>query len=340
MREPATLRSWSPWQALYGAGHRVRRWWFQSRHLRLPRPVISIGNLHWGGSGKTPLTAALAGHLIASGRRVAILSRGYGRNDRQVRVVSTGDGPLLGPSVAGDEPVLLAGEVPGAAVIVAPQRYAAGRHAMERLDPPPDVFLLDDGFSHLTLARDLDLLVLPAADPLGGARLWPSGRLREPLASAAWADALLLSGGSASAAETLAASLLSFGFSGPAFGCARRFSPPRRVTGEPLAEGARVLLVSGIARPMEFEAAAARQRLTIVGALAFDDHHRYPEASLREIETAFRSGGAEVVLATAKDRVKLLGRLDLPLAELPLHVAPDPSFWTWFDGRLGEIEAQ
>jgi tetraacyldisaccharide 4'-kinase len=334
------LRSLSPWQALYAGGHRLRRRWFDARAARLPRPVISIGNLHWGGSGKTPLTAAVAAHLVSRGRRVAILSRGYGRKDRQVRIVSTGDGPLLGPSVAGDEPVLLAGEVPGAAVIVAPRRYDAGRHAMERLDPPPDLFVLDDGFSHLALARDLDLLVLPSADPLGGGRLWPSGRLREPLASAATADALVLSGGSQSAAAAVAATLGTFGFSGPGFGCERLFAPPRRVTGEPLADGARVLLVSGIARPAEFESAAACRGLTIVAALSFDDHHRYPEASLREIDAAFRSAGAEVVLATAKDRVKLLGRLDLPLAELPLSVAPDPAFWPWLDARVGAFESR
>jgi tetraacyldisaccharide 4'-kinase len=335
--DPA-LRSLSPWQALYSSGHRLRRLWFGSRAARLPRPVISIGSLHWGGSGKTPLTAAVAAHLATTGRRVAILSRGYGREDRQVRIVSTGNGPLLGPSVAGDEPVLLAGEVPGAAVIVAPRRYDAGRHAMERLDPPPDVFVLDDGFSHLALARDLDLLVLPSADPLGGARLWPGGRLREPLASAAAADALLLSGGDSNAARAVASTLGGFGFAGPGFGCERLFAPPRRITGEPLDDGARVLLVSGIARPAEFESAVARRALTVVAALSFADHHRYPEASLREIEAAFHSAGAEVVLATAKDRVKLFGRLDLPLAELPLRVAPDPDFWLWLDARVDGVE--
>ena len=324
----------SPWQAFYAAAHRLRRRWYASRSAHLPRPVISVGNLHWGGSGKTPLTAAIAEHLVAGGARVAILSRGYGRRDRQVRIVSIGEGPLLGPSVAGDEPVLLAGEVPGAAVIVAPERYAAGRHAMERLDPPPDIFVLDDGFSHLGLARDIDLLVFPAADPLAGAKLWPGGRLREPLASVAHADAVLLSGGSQAEAHALAARLSEFGFTGPGFGCERRFEPPRRVTGGPVPNGARVLVVSGIARAGEFESAVGQLDLTLCGALAFGDHHPYPEASLREIETAYAGGAAEMVLTTAKDRVKLLGRLDLPLAELPMRVAPDASFWPWLEAKV------
>lgn len=334
---PKRLRSRSPWQALYGAAHRLRRSLNAKRVSRLPRPVISIGNLHWGGSGKTPLTAALARHLVAGGANVAILSRGYGRRDKQVRIVSTGEGPLLGPSVAGDEPVLLAGEVRGAAVIVAPERFDAGRHAMERLDPAPDFFVLDDGFSHIQLARDLDLLVFPAADPLAGARLWPGGRLREPLASAAHADALLLSGGSQADAETLAASLGQFGFEGPGFGCERSYEPARRTTGERLPSGARVLLVSGIARAADFELAVGGLDFTVCGALAFGDHHGYPEASLRQIATAFADSAAEVVLTTSKDRVKLLGRLDLPLAELPLQVAPDSAFWPWLDGKLAEL---
>jgi tetraacyldisaccharide 4'-kinase len=323
----------SPWQWLYGAAHGWRRRWYCHRARRLPRPVISIGNLHWGGSGKTPLTAAIARHFVAAGRHVAILSRGYGRRDQQVRIVSRGQGPLLGPLVAGDEPVLLAGEAPGAAVIVAPRRHDAGRHAMERLDPPPDLFLLDDGFSHLALHRDVDLLVFPRHDPLGGGRLWPGGRLREPLSAACHADALLVEGEPADAAR-LAATLAPRGFRGPAFAFSRQVAAARRVDGGALAPGARVLLVSGVARPQAFQAAVEALDLEIVAALAFADHHAYPAASRREIETAYAAGGAECVLTTSKDRVKLLGRLDLPLAELPLRVVPDAALWPWLDDRL------
>lgn len=327
----------SIWQGVYGVAHRLRRRWYRDRQSILPRPVVSVGNLHWGGSGKTPLTAAVATRLVADGYRVAILSRGYGRRDRQVRVVSIGEGPLLGPSLAGDEPVLLAGEVPGAAVIVAPERYEAGRHAMERLDQPPDLFLLDDGFSHLRLARDLDVLVMPADDPLGGGRLWPGGRLREPLAATAHADAIILNGGSQGAAEDLAESLRDFGFAGRGFGCAREFDAPRRVTGELVQPGARVYVVSAIARPHIFEKAIQDLDVEIAGALIFPDHHAYPEASLREIRAAVKTSGAELILTTAKDRVKLLGRLDLPLAELPMRAAPDGGFWAWLRKRMREL---
>src|SRR3954449_3514798 len=107
MKAPSPPKS--PWQLFYGGVHFLRRRWYGARARHLPRPVISVGNLHWGGSGKTPLVAAIAAHLRDRGLAVCILSRGYGSQGRGVRVVSAGEGPLLGPLVAGDEPVLLAG---------------------------------------------------------------------------------------------------------------------------------------------------------------------------------------------------------------------------------------
>jgi tetraacyldisaccharide 4'-kinase len=336
LEPPAPARS--PWQLLYGAGHALRRRWWRRRARRLPVPVVSVGNLHWGGAGKTPLVAALAEHLRDRGLAVAILSRGYGRRDRGVRLVSVGEGPLLGPTVAGDEPVLLAGALRGVAVVVGPDRWQAGRHALERLAPPPRVLLLDDGFSHLALARDLDLLAFPAADPFGGGRLWPGGRLREPLASARHADAVLLTGAAtAEAARRLARELRRWEFHGPGFACPIHALPPRTATGDPLPRAARVLLVSGIARPEAFAAAARAAGLIVRAEVAFPDHHAYEARSLARIAEAFRASGASWVLATAKDQVKLLGRLDLPLAELPLEAELERAFWSWFDERLEAI---
>lgn len=320
----------SPWQLFYGGAHRLRWRWYRERARRLPRPVVSVGNLHWGGSGKTPLTAALAGHLRDRGFAVCILSRGYGGKGEGVRVVSTGEGPLLGPLVAGDEPVLLAGELPGVAVVVGPDRHEAGLHALRRLEPAPDLFLLDDGFSHLRLSRDLDLVAFPAADPFGGGRLFPSGRLREPLAAMTRAHAAILTGtDDVNAARELAEALRPYGFTGPGFASATRPGAPR------LAPGARVFLVTAIARPENFMATVRSQGFDIAGELRFPDHHAYPPASLQRIAEAFRTSGAETVLTTSKDRVKLHGRLDVPLAELPIRAEPEPAFWEWLDGKIG-----
>jgi tetraacyldisaccharide 4'-kinase len=256
-----------------------------------------------------------------------------------VRVVSTGEGPLLGPLVAGDEPVLLAGELPGVAVVVGPDRHRDGEQALRRLEPVPDLFLLDDGFSHLRLHRDLDLVAFPAADPFGGGRLYPSGRLREPLAAMARAHAAILTG--ASAAEpgggALAEALRPCGFTGPGFVSRTVPGAAARLEGGELSRGARVFLVTAIARPAAFAATARALGFEIAGELAFPDHHRYPAESLARIADAWRASGAEAVLTTSKDRVKLHGQLGLPLAEIPIHAEPEPAFWEWLDGELERL---
>jgi tetraacyldisaccharide 4'-kinase len=332
----------SPWQLLYGGAHRLRRRWYAARARALPRPVVSVGNLHWGGSGKTPLVAAIAAHLRDGGDgglAVCILSRGYGSTGKGVRVVSAGDGPLLAPQEGGDEPVLLASLLPGVAVVVGPDRHVAGLEALRRLAPAPDLFLLDDAFSHLALRRDLDLVAFPAADPFGGGRLFPSGRLREPLAAVARADAAILTGAQevGSLGADLAAALRPHGFAGPGFASVTRQGAPAWTGGGELAPGTRVFLVTAIARPETFVATARSLGLDVAGELHFPDHHPYPQASLDRLAAAWRASGATGVLTTAKDRVKLQGRLDLPLAELPIRADPEPAFWEWLDAAVARI---
>ena len=337
VKSPSRPRS--PWQLFYGGAHRLRHAWYRKRAQRLPRPVLSVGNLHWGGGGKTPLTAALAAHLRDRSYSVAILSRGYGSRGEGVRLVSRGEGPLLGPGLAGDEPVLLAGLLPGVAVVVCPDRYLAGLHALERLNPAPDLFLLDDGFSHLRLHRDLDLLAFPAADPFAGGRLPPGGLLREPMASSARAHAAVLTGFCDDGlGDELAQALAPHGFTGRGFVAPTRIETPRTVPGgEALTPGSRVLLVSAIARPEGFVAAVEAQGFDIAAHLTWRDHHTYPDESLASIAKTFEESDAVAVLTTSKDRVKLQGRLELPLAELPVCAEPEPAFFQWLDEKVSEL---
>jgi len=332
-------RARSPWQRLYSAAHAVHRHWWAERRRTLPAPVISVGNLHWGGTGKTPLVAALAEHLRDHGLRLAILSRGYGRRDSRVRVVSDGEGPLLGPLLAGDEPVLLAGMLPGVAVVVGSDRFDAGRQALERLQPAPELFLLDDGFSHLRLARQLDLVALPAGDPFGGGKLAPGGRLREPLTAISRADAVILTGAE-NGAEGLAESLRPAGFEGRAFASRTRSLPARLRSGEPMPAGARVVAVAAIARPERFLDAAGAQGIEPAATLTLPDHHAYPQPTLERIAALVREHRADYVLTTGKDAVKLHGRLDPPLAELPIRAEPERAFWAWLDGRLDQLAVE
>jgi len=336
----APTASRSPWQRLYAAAHARRRRRAAATAERLPRPVVSIGNLLWGGGGKTPMAIALARHLASGGARVAVLSRGYRRSSRGPRIVSRGQGPCVAVAAAGDEPHLMARELPGVAVLVGERRAEAGRLALSELDPAPDLFLLDDGFSHVALARDLDLLLFPTADPFGGGRLWPSGRLREPLASARHADAAVLTGLLApdpDAGDALARALAPHGFSGTGFAAGVRHGTARDADGVAMPAGAPVVAVAGIARAGSFFDAAERLGYLLRERLAFADHHDYPESSVRAIARAVRSGLAVGVLTTGKDLPKLAGRLTCPVYELPFAAEPEADLLSWLDRRVGEI---
>jgi tetraacyldisaccharide 4'-kinase len=226
-------------------------------------------------------------------------------------------------------------------VVVGADRYEAGQHALERIQPTPDLFVLDDGFSHLRLFRDLDLLAFPAADPYGGGLLLPTGRLREPLWAAARADAAILTGSEDAAAGDLATGLRVFGFKGRSF-VSRTVIQPIQWTHEipekPVPSGTRLVAVAAIARPEAFLQRAKESGVEIVDTLTFSDHHDYPLTSLKQIEHAVRAKGASGILTTSKDAVKLRGRLDMPLAELPIRAVPETTFWEWLDHSLKRID--
>ena len=152
--------------------------------------MVSVGNLTVGGTGKTPVTTCLARLLQDRGQRVAILSRGYGGQSRGVTCISDGQHLYHKPPEVGEEPYWLARSLPGVAVNTGACRYAAGLAAWEEFKP--DLFLLDDGFQHFQLHRDLDLVLLDAASPFGNGFLLPRGPLREPLTALAAAQALIL----------------------------------------------------------------------------------------------------------------------------------------------------
>lgn len=326
MDKPSPSRS--PWQLLYQAAHRRRYAHWQKRSSRLPCPVISVGNLHWGGTGKTPVVAALAEFLRDEGRKVCILSRGYGRATREPLVVSQGEGPLRDPQATGDEPWLLATRLPGVAVVVAKKRFEGGELALRELTETPDVFLLDDGFSHLYLHRDLDILVLPDDDPFGGGRLLPGGRLREPLEATRRAQVVLLSGRRANQeeAQEVGQHLADWGFGGQAFAAPTLVGEIRGP--QPLSSEAAVLLVSGIARPLRFERAAAEKKVPFSDHLIFSDHHAYPKKTVDLIRDRVREDGL-TVLTTEKDYVKLRGRLDTDPHVLPIHTHLPETLIRW-----------
>ncbi|MBM3224440.1 MAG: tetraacyldisaccharide 4'-kinase [Candidatus Tectomicrobia bacterium] len=171
--------------------HRTAYTWGIRQQRHLPCPVVSIGNLTLGGTGKTPLTMWIARWYQQQGRRVAVLSRGYGaRPAAHVRVVSAGDGPVLNWQAAGDEPYLLACALPGVPILIGQDRYQTGQYACTHFGA--EVLILDDGFQHHALHRDLDIVLIDASNPFGSGHLFPRGILREPLSALRRADALVL----------------------------------------------------------------------------------------------------------------------------------------------------
>lgn len=315
--------------SVYAAVARQRRAWYTrapDRQRRLRRPVISVGNLSVGGSGKTPVVGYLARLLLAVGEQPAILSRGYGRRirDEGVTVVSDGTGVLTDVMRAGDEPLMLARDLPGVVVAVASERYLAGRLAETRFGAT--VHLLDDGFQHVRLGRDVNLLVLHEADLAD--RVLPAGRLREPLSAATAADAVLISAAPGAAADCVSA-LRAMMPATPLFAVRRTLAPVRLVASGTVVTPASVgpvFAVAGIARPERLFADLSAAGWKVAGTLAFPDHHRYRQADVARITTGARDAQTHVVVTTAKDAVRLepLDCSSMALAMAPLELTVEP----------------
>lgn len=294
------------------------------RQRRLARPVISVGNLSVGGTGKTPVVAAIAQYLIDAGERPAILSRGYARTDPADGVVVVSDGQSIRATVdrAGDEPLMLARQVPRAAVCVSPDRHLAGTLAEHQLGCT--VHILDDGFQHLELARNLDVLVTTIGEIPNG-RVMPAGRLREPIDAAARAHFLVVSDATAGAASSEAWAL---GIQ-QCCGALRTAGEPAplSVTGSLKAAfiGSRILAVAGIANPQRFFDALPAAGWNVVDTIAFKDHHRYSAADVAAIGAKMQAANADVVFTTDKDAVRL-EPLTPPFDayRVPLQVEFDP----------------
>ncbi len=306
---------------ILGAAARVRRILSSAGLLpasRLPRPVVSIGNLVMGGAGKTPHVIHLARWLTGQGRRVGILSRGYGRKSRGVRWVSDGEGPIVTAAEGGDEPVLIARSLPGIPVAVGESRAAAGREILSR--KPVDVFLLDDGFQHLSLRRDADLLLVECGRGLGNRRTAPLGPLREPPSHARFADALVITKCPDAESGERTARSVPFPQGRP-----RAFSrlSPGGIVGrnglpsKEIAAGDAVFAFSGLARNAQFHDTLAAAGFRVKGFLPFRDHHVYGRGDLDRIA---REAGGLPAITTEKDLVRLPDDVPFTVGALRVEV--------------------
>lgn len=291
----------------------------------LPCPVISIGNLTVGGTGKTPVTAYLAGMLSDSGYRVAVLSRGYRRSSgKRPLLVADGHALLADVDEAGDEPSLIARLNPAVAVAVGADRVRAAR--LVCAVSSPEVILLDDAFQHRPVHRDLDLLLIDGRDPWGNGRMLPLGPLREPQSGVARADALILTRGQGDCPGDLKPVLEQHNRHVPLFHL--RIQPDGFVASDGQAvgvsalKGFSVFAFSGIARPARFEEDLRSLDVKLVGTRRFPDHHRFRRRDLESVVRQARDAGAEAMVTTEKDLTRIDGFDDsaLPCYALRLRI--------------------
>ena len=321
----------NPLSSAYGAAASWRRRWYahdSARVRRLTQPVVSVGNLRAGGSGKTPVVACLARVLLAHGERPSILTRGYGRkrSSAAVTVVSNGSHILADVDRAGDEPLMLARALPGVPVLVGADRFESGRFAEQHFGVT--VHLLDDGFQHMALARDADLLLVDESDLRE--RVLPVGRLREPLANATAADALLVTAADLSAVSRVADAL---GVS-TSFRVTRTIAEASLLMGDAKPERQRpAFAFAGIARADRFFADLSRSGWRLAGTAPFRDHHRFTQRDIDHLVAAARVVGADILLTTEKDAVRLeaLNSSAMPIGVVPLTavVEPPEAFSAW-----------
>lgn len=323
--------------AVEARGESYRKGWVET--VRMPVPVFCVGNMTVGGSGKTPGVHWLAEYLLSKGRRPAILTRGYGRRDEdELLVVSDGKAILADARAAGDEPVLLARRLPSVPVVAAADRASAARKAME--DFAADCLVLDDGFQHIRLFRNLDLVCVDASSPhsfgLGsrGLRraLLPAGALREPLSGLARAGLIFLT--KINHVDFHEAAVLREQLSELAPGVPQipvrygmTFADPasgRDVSPEEL-KGLRVLTVCGLARPKTFEDAVKEAGADVL-PMRFADHHFFTEAEMSRIVDAAAKDRRRIIV-TEKDFQRLPEGFPCWVARL--RWLPDTTDPTW-----------
>ncbi len=325
-----------PLSAVYRAVTRTRLTAYRRGWLsvsQLAAPVISVGNLTTGGTGKTPLvewvcriaankglgsaTSELKHEATGTSRKVCVLTRGYGRANPQSQVVvSDGTRLLAAPGESGDEPYLLAKNLLGSAAVIAnPDRAAAGAWAMKNLGS--EVFVLDDGFQHLELSRNLDIVTIDATNPWGGGSLLPYGRLREPRAGLARADCVVITRTEQVAdISRMTEEIRRLIPDVPVFFSRMVTSGIRASDGsiidESILRSQRVAAFCGVGNPESFFEHLRREGYSPSLTRAFADHHNYTQADIDGLVKDAKNSGETILLTTAKDALKFSG-LDVGL---------------------------
>lgn len=307
--------------SIYEKALTVRKMLYQKgikKTHRLPSRVISIGNITMGGTGKTPATIALAEEAVKRGFRPCVLTRGYGGEKKGYNFVSYGSGPLLNTREAGDEPVLMAQKLKGVPIVKGKKRFLSGLLCQDKVD----LFILDDGFQHWSLYRDIDILLINSHYPFGRKNLlFPEGRLREPLESMERAQFIIITKSSDKDEYETIATIRKHNSRAPIY---RAYHRPETVvnrnwqpSGVREIEGKRIYAFCGIADPKSFKDMLIALGADVVRFRAFRDHYPYRPKDIKCIKK--ESQDLEII-TTEKDLVRLIPySLPFQIKALSIH---------------------
>ncbi|MCA9733655.1 MAG: tetraacyldisaccharide 4'-kinase [Deferribacteres bacterium] len=280
--------------------------WGIFKSYRLNTKIISVGNISVGGTGKTPVIMALAEYLQSNGKTVAVLSRGYARRSRGIVVVSEGNGPVCGVEQAGDEPFLIASLFPQIPVVVAEDRVAGGRKISSRFNS--EVILLDDGFQHRKLQRDLEIVLLDSRRFLQNRSLLPAGPYREGAKALKRASAIFLVGQEAHNSRVMKKlrNNVNCHIDTVDISSKRVWLPGSALYESiELLRGKKIFVISGIGQPEKLHTYLQKIGCTIIAFRHFKDHHVYKEYEITKAVAEFHAIGAQILVTTWKDWVKI-----------------------------------
>ena len=297
-----------PFSLLYGVAVVIRNWFFEKQILKTTTvdvPVVSVGNISVGGVGKTPLVELLIEKISVS-RQCGVVSRGYGRTSSGIVVVSDGEGAVASVERSGDEPSQLARKFPGTIIVVAEQRV---RGAQKAIELGASAIVVDDGFQHRYLHRDLNIAVVTAQEILEGAWLLPTGNRREPISSLKRADIIIVSRCEDRAIFDSAENSLKR-FEKPIAGVQTKLKSFNRVLSDQKKgfkeiQEKRIVAFSGIGNPESLEKILKQAGVELAAHLAFSDHHWYDNEDVKQIESVFEKHKADFIITTEKDAVRL-----------------------------------
>ncbi|MGQ9499471.1 MAG: tetraacyldisaccharide 4'-kinase [Dissulfurimicrobium sp.] len=334
-----------PLSPAYSGVMRLRAWAYKKGFLvakTLPCPVISIGNITLGGTGKTPFVMAVAEWLKRQDIRPAIVTRGYGgRAGKGPALVSTGEGALLSPLEAGDEPAMMANQIRGIPVVAGSDRFNAGLFAINNLNA--QVILLDDGFQHIALNRDIDIVLIKAGRPFGTGRVFPGGDLREPLQAMRRATAIVITDSQILSPDQIKTYRQMVGAIAPERPVFLAQTRVKNIMDIDLSMP--IFAFCGIGSPETFFEMCAETGADIRGKKAFRDHHAYTLNDIKQIAEEAIKSGARRVVTTAKDAVKVkdiwqetMAGEDktLPLVTLEIEALPEAGLFRLIANTLAK----